>query len=281
MDRGQLILCATPIGNLEDITLRVLETLRSVDYIAAEDTRHTLKLLNHYDIKKPLISYHEHNRHRSGEQILDLLGEGKNIALVSDAGMPGISDPGADIVKEALDMGISPIVLPGPTAFVVALVMSGICTERFVFEGFLPKKKNVRLSQLERLRDEERTIIFYETPHRIKNTLKELSSTFGGGRRAAILRELTKIYEEAIRGTIDELSSELDGRDIKGEIVIVIEGKGPEDESSRFNHLSIEDHIVEYMGSGLTKKEAIKQVAIDRNIPKSQVYGHSIDIESK
>lgn len=281
MDRGELILCATPIGNLEDITLRVLDTLKTVDYIAAEDTRHTLKLLNHYGIKKPLISYHEHNKHRAGEKILELVTSGNRVALVSDAGMPGISDPGADIVREALDMGITTTVLPGATAFVVALVMSGLCTERFVFEGFLPKKNSDRTKRLERLKTEERTIIFYETPHRIVNILGELSSVFGGERRAAVLRELTKIHEEAIRGTIDEIYEVFKERDIKGEMVIVVEGATTEDENSQFHEISVEEHIVKYMEGGLTKKEAIKQVAKDRGMPKSDVYRHSLDIPLK
>lgn len=281
MTKGNLILCATPIGNLEDITLRVLNALEAVDYIAAEDTRHTIKLLNHYGIKKPLISYHEHNKHRAGEKILDLVMEGKSVALVSDAGMPGISDPGADIVKQAWDMDITPTVLPGATAFVVALVMSGICTDRFVFEGFLPKKNKDRAERLQKLEREERTIIFYETPHRILNTLEELSHVFGKKRKAAVLRELTKIHEEAVRGTLEEIYQTFDKREIKGEMVIVVEGASSADTISAFDNISIEEHIAKYMEGGLMKKEAIKQVAKDRGIPKSEVYKHSLDLPLK
>lgn len=279
MAQGKLILCATPIGNLEDITLRVLNTLREVDYIAAEDTRHTLKLLNHYDIQKPLISYHEHNKHRAGEKILTLVDEGYDVALVSDAGMPGISDPGADIVREAWDAGITPTVMPGATAFAVALVLSGLPTDRFVFEGFLStSSKGERHERLNRLREEERTMIFYEAPHRIKDTLREFAEVFGGDRQGAVVREITKLHEEVVRGTLDEIVEIFSERDIKGEFVIVVEGITPGDDIYRFKDITIREHIEKYMEAGLDKKKAIKQVAKDRGIPKSEVYKYSIDI---
>lgn len=278
MANGKLILCATPIGNLEDITIRVLNTLKEADYIAAEDTRHTLKLLNHYGINKPLISYHEHNKHRAGDRILELVAEGNNIALVSDAGMPGISDPGSDIIRQAWARGITPTVLPGPTAFATALVLSGLSTYRFVFEGFLPNKKGERDELLDGLKGEERTMIFYEAPHRLMDTLNEMSQIFGGDRQGAVLRELTKIHEEVVRGSLDEIIEIFNKRDIKGELVIVLEGLSPEDQLYRFKDITIKEHIEKYMECGLSKKEAVKQVAKDRDIPKSQVYKHSIDI---
>ncbi|NMA95348.1 MAG: 16S rRNA (cytidine(1402)-2'-O)-methyltransferase [Clostridiales bacterium] len=277
MERGQLILCATPIGNLKDITLRALDALREADYIAAEDTRHTLKLLNHYDIKKPLISYHRHNEFKRGQQILELVEKGHNVVLVTDAGMPGISDPGAQIVKEALEMGIIPTVLPGATAFVSALVISGICTERFVFEGFLPKKRSDRSSRLKDLAKEERTIIFYETPHRIKSILKEFLDIFGEDRPVAIVREITKLHEELIRGTLSEVLKEVEKRNIKGEIVVVLEGASEDIAQVNFD-MSVKEHILKYMQDGLIKKDAIERVSKDRDMPKSMVYEHSTDL---
>lgn len=275
---GKLILCATPIGNLEDITVRVLNTLKEVDYIAAEDTRHTLKLLNHYGISKPLISYHEHNMHKAGDKIFTLIAEGNDVALVSDAGMPGISDPGSELVKEAWERGIVPTVLPGPTAFAAALVLSGLSTDRFAFEGFLPNKKSERYEWLNNLKDEERTMIFYEAPHRLMDTLNEMSQIFGGDRKGAVLRELTKIHEEVVRGNLDEIIDHFKDRDIKGELVIVLEGLSHDDRLYSFKDITIKEHIEKYMECGLSKKEAVKQVARDRGIPKSEVYKHSINI---
>jgi 16S rRNA (cytidine1402-2'-O)-methyltransferase len=249
--------------------------LNEVDLIAAEDTRHTLKLLNHYNIKKPLISYHEHNKITAGEKILEEIKKGKNIALVTDAGMPGISDPGEDIIKRCIEENIELVALPGPTAFVLALVLSGLSTESFVFEGFLPSKGKERKDRLNKLKSETRTIILYEAPHRIISLLKDLLEALGN-RKIAISRELTKIHEETFRGTIQEAIEKFESQNPKGEFVLVVEGTDVEEQS--FDHISIKEHIKMYMDEGLSKKESIKKVAKERNIPKSQVYREGIDL---
>lgn len=276
MDYGILYICPTPIGNLEDITLRTIKVLNEVDIIAAEDTRHTLKLLNHYNIKKPLISYHEHNKMAAGEKILEEIKKGKNIALVTDAGMPGISDPGEDIIKRCIEENIKIVALPGPTAFVLALVISGLSTGSFVFEGFLPSKGKERKDRLHRLKDETRTIVLYEAPHRIISLLKDMLETLGN-RKIAICRELTKIHEEIFRGTILEAVEKFEVQSPKGEFVLVIEGTENTEEKS-FDHISIKEHIKMYMDEGLSKKESIKKVAKERDIPKNQVYREGIDL---
>jgi len=276
MNDGILYICPTPIGNLEDITLRTINVLKEVDLIAAEDTRHTLKLLNHYDIKKPLISYHEHNKITKGEKLLEKLKNGEKIALVTDAGMPGISDPGQDIIKLCIENGIQVVALPGPTAFVLALVMSGLTTDRFVFEGFLPSKGKERKDILEKLIYETRTIILYEAPHRIEALLKDLLETLGN-RKISISRELTKIHEETFRGTVEKAIEKFQTQKPKGEFVIVVEGAKGNEENS-FDHISIKEHIKMYMDEGLSKKDSIKRVAKERNIPKSQVYREGIDL---
>ncbi len=275
MTQGILYICPTPIGNLEDITLRTIKVLNEVDLIAAEDTRHTLKLLNHYNIKKPLISYHEHNKITAGEKILEEIKKGKKIALVTDAGMPGISDPGEDIIKRCIEENIELVALPGPTAFVLALVLSGLSTESFVFEGFLPSKGKERKDRLNKLKNETRTIILYEAPHRIISLLKDLLEALGN-RKIAISRELTKIHEETFRGTIQEAIEKFESQNPKGEFVLVVEGTDVEEQS--FDHISIKEHIKMYMDEGLSKKESIKKVAKERNIPKSQVYREGIDL---
>lgn len=275
MTQGILYICPTPIGNLEDITLRTIKVLNEVDLIAAEDTRHTLKLLNHYNIKKPLISYHEHNKITAGEKILEEIKKGKKIALVTDAGMPGISDPGEDIIKRCIEENIELVALPGPTAFVLALVLSGLSTESFVFEGFLPSKGKERKDRLNKLKSETRTIILYEAPHRIISLLKDLLEALGN-RKIAISRELTKIHEETFRGTIQEAIEKFESQNPKGEFVLVVEGTDVEEQS--FDHISIKEHIKMYMDEGLSKKESIKKVAKERNIPKSQVYREGIDL---
>ncbi len=276
MAYGILYICPTPIGNLEDITLRTIKVLKEVDLIAAEDTRRTIKLLNHYDIKKPLISYHEHNKVTKGEVLLEKLKEGKNIALVTDAGMPGISDPGEDIIKLCIEENIEIVALPGPTAFVLALVISGLSTESFVFEGFLPSKGKERKERLNRLKKETRTIILYEAPHRIISLLKDLLENLGN-RKISISRELTKIYEETFRGTILEALEKFQRQKPKGEFVLVVEGADNIDEKS-FEHISIKEHIRMYMEQGLSKKDSIKKVAKERNIPKQQVYREGIEL---
>lgn len=275
MANGTLYICPTPIGNLEDITIRTLNVLNKVDLIAAEDTRHTIKLLNHYEIKKPLTSYHEHNKWEKGKFLLEKLEAGENIALVSDAGMPGISDPGEDLIREAILKKIEVIVLPGSTASITALLLSGFPTGKFVFEGFLPSNKKDRKKELERLKNEERTIILYEAPHRLMDLLKDMCEVLGN-RRISISRELTKIHEETFRGTIEE-GIEKYRENRKGEFVIVVEGGKAEKEVPLLD-IPIKEHIKLYMENGFSKKEAIKKVSKDRDIPKKQVYKESIDL---
>ena len=276
---GVLYLCATPIGNLEDITLRCLRILGEVDIIAAEDTRRTIKLLNHYSINKPLMSYHEHNKKAKGEEIIVLLSQGKDIALVSDAGMPCISDPGEDLVIQCIEKGIKIVPIPGASASITAISISGFDTERFAFEGFLPRKGKEREERLNEIAKEKRTIILYEAPHRLLKTLKDLKKHLGN-RNISISRELTKKFEETINTNIIEAIKEFEQRDIKGEFVLVIEGKlsDEDDLDGAWRNLSIEEHIKFLMDSGFSKKESIEEVARLRRIPKREVYKISIDI---
>jgi 16S rRNA (cytidine1402-2'-O)-methyltransferase len=256
---------------MEDITLRVLRTLKEVDYIAAEDTRHTLKLLNHYGINKPLVSYHQHNQQKRGGYIIELLERGHDIALVSDSGMPGISDPGTQLVAMARERDIPVTIVPGPTACVSALVLSGLNAERFVFEGFLPKTKKVREQRLGQLKEEERTIVLYEAPHRLVATLEVLLDKLGN-RKIAVVRELTKIYEEVLVMNLQDMLLFFQQHPPKGEIVLVIEGFKAQDSKTRVWDVSVQDQVKQYMEEGLDKKEAIKRVAKERGLPKNQVY---------
>ncbi len=278
---GKLWICPTPIGNLEDITLRVLNTLKKVDLIAAEDTRHTLKLLNHYEIHKPLTSYYEHNKDTKGLALLEKLKEGESIALVSDAGTPGISDPGSDLVKLCIENNIPMEVLPGATAITTALVFSGLSTEKFVFEGFLDRDKKKRKKRLEMIATEDRTLIFYESPHRIKVMLKDLKEILGN-RKAVIARELTKIHQEIKRGYINQIIEFYEENNPRGEFVVLIEGISSEEKENqtknKWEELSIKDHILLYIEEGMDKKEAVKKVSKEREIPKREVYEFSIDI---
>jgi len=247
---GALYLVPTPLGNLKDITLRALETLKEVDVIAAEDTRHTLKLLNHYEIKKPLFSYHEHNRREAGKKILELLAQGKKVALVTDAGTPGISDPGEDIVREALEEGHKVEVLPGASALIVALAGSGLSTARFSFEGFLPRKAGEREKLLVELSRERRTMIFYEAPHRLIKTLTDLAKYFGENRRIVAARELTKIHEEHLRGNLAEILDHFRDKEPRGEFVLVVEGAPLEEKN-------VEEFVRDCLEKGFTQKEAV------------------------
>ncbi len=271
MSNGTLYLVATPIGNLEDITLRALKTLEEVDIILAEDTRQTLKLLNHFEISKKLISYYRHNEGIKLDYVLSLLEEGKNLAVVSDAGTPGISDPGEDLVKACIEKDIKVVPIPGSVAFVQGLICSGFDTTRFVFEGFLPVNKRGRKERLSSLKDEERTIIFYEAPHKLRYTLKDLKEYFGGERNIVLARELTKIHEEFLRFTVNEAIKYYNHMDIKGEFVLLVEGikKSPE---KIISEDSIEDLMDKYLAEGLDKKEAMKKVAKDKGIAKTEVY---------
>ena len=281
MKNGKLYLVPTPIGNLKDITLRALETLKEADFIAAEDTRQTLKLLNHFEIKKPLISYHKFNEQSKSDKIIDLLIEGKNVALVSDAGTPGISDPGSIIVERCIEKMIDFEVLPGATAITTALVYSGLDTTKFLFRGFLPRENKERKVITDELLQSQETLIFYESPHRLIDTLTFLLDTFGD-RRIAVCRELTKIYEEIYRDTLKQALLYFTQNKPRGEFVLVLEGKKLEDikeeKKEAWINLSIEEHILKYINSGINKKEAIKLVAKERELPKSEVYKFSTDI---
>ena len=281
MNKGKLYICPTPIGNLEDITIRVLKVLREVDLIAAEDTRHTLKLLNHFRIQKPLTSYHEHNFRTKGIILINKLLEGKNIALVSDAGMPGISDPGSDIIKLCIEEEIPFEVLPGAMAGILALVGSGLDTTKFAFEGFLEKDKGNRRKRLKTIQKEDRTLVFYEAPHRVIYTLKDMA-TILGNREAVVARELTKIHEEFIRGNLIELIEYLTLNPPRGEIVLLCEGADLEklamEEKNKLEQITIREHILLFMKDGLDKKAAIKEVAKRRNISKRVVYRESIGL---
>lgn len=281
MSKGKLYLVPTPIGNLKDITIRALEVLKAVDVIAAEDTRQSLKLLNHFEIKKPLISYHQHNEQRKGIELLNKLKNGENIALVSDAGTPGISDPGSAIVQSCIEEGIEFEVLPGATAITTALVYSGLDTTQFIFRGFLPRENKDRRSVMEEIKDRQETLIFYEAPHRIQNTLEFLLESLGN-RRIAICRELTKLYEEVLRLDIEGAIKHYKLNNPRGEYVIVIEGKSDEaielEKRLKWEDLNIEEHIKRYMEEGLEKKDAVKMVAKDRHLTKSEIYVHSINL---
>ena len=281
MTIGKLFLVPTPIGNLKDITLRALEVLKSVDIIAAEDTRQSLKLLNHFEIKKSLISYHQHNEQGKSEEIIDRLERGENIALVTDAGTPGISDPGAIIVSRCIEKQIPFEVLPGATAITTALIYSGLDTTKFIFRGFIPRETKERKILLEEIKDVKESIIIYESPHRLLSTLDLIYNNLGN-RKIAVCRELTKLHEEIIRGSIEEVIKIFEERTIKGEFVLVIEGKQQEmieeENRKKWENLIIREHIVYYMENGSSKKDAIKLVAKDRNVPKGQIYKHSTDI---
>ncbi|MDY4077842.1 MAG: 16S rRNA (cytidine(1402)-2'-O)-methyltransferase [Clostridium sp.] len=281
MNLGKLYLVPTPIGNLKDITLRALEVLKFVDIVAAEDTRQTLKLLNHFEIKKSLISYHKHNEQEKSEDIIELLKEGRNIAIVTDAGTPGISDPGAIIVKKCINENIDFEVLPGATAITTALVYSGLDTTRFLFRGFIPRENKERKILLNEIKDVKESIILYESPYRVVSTLETLLECLGN-RNVAICRELTKLHEEIKRGKIDELIEYFKNTAPKGEFVLVIEGKQQEhidrENKEKWENLSIKDHILNAMESGISKKEAIKYVAKERGLSKNEVYKYAIDI---
>jgi 16S rRNA (cytidine1402-2'-O)-methyltransferase len=278
---GKLYLVPTPIGNLKDITLRALEVLNSVDIIAAEDTRQSLKLLNHFDIKKSLISYHQHNEQGKSEDLIEILKEGKSIALVTDAGTPGISDPGSVIVGKCIEEGISFEVLPGATAITTALVYSGLDTTKFLFRGFLPRENKDRKPIIEDLKSRTETLIFYEAPHRLLDTLEFLYENLGD-RKISICRELTKLYEEIIRLSLSEAIRHYTNNSPRGEYVLVVEGKREEDiikeAQAKWENLSVEEHIKKYIDEGLSKKEAIKKVAKDRNMPKSEIYKYSLEL---
>lgn len=273
--QGKLYLCATPIGNLEDITLRVLRTLKEVDLIAAEDTRNSIKLLNHFEIKTPMTSYHEFNKIEKAYQLVDKMKCGLNVALITDAGTPGISDPGEDLVRICYESGIEVTSLPGAAACITALTLSGLPTRRFAFEAFLPREKKERQTILASLENETRTLILYEAPHHLKKTLEELYAVLGD-RTLTLCRELTKRYETAFQTTLSGAISYYQENEPKGEFVLVIQGKSREEllqeEQAAWETLSLEEHMSHYENQGLSRKEAMKLVAKDRGISKREVY---------
>lgn len=272
---GTLYLCATPIGNLGDISERCLEVLNTVDLIAAEDTRRTVQLLNHFGISKPLTSYHEHNKREKGGYIISLLKQGKNVAQVSDAGTPAISDPGEDLVRLCIENGITVTSVPGPVAGINALILSGLPTKRFAFEGFLSVNKRHRTEHLNSVKNSAHTMIFYEAPHKLKTTLLDMQKVFGGGRKIALVRELTKIHEEVIRTDIDGAVKLYEEKSPRGEYVLVIEGAAENAEETGtawWENMSVAEHVEKYISDGQTSKEAIKQTASDRKTPKRDIY---------
>lgn len=274
--QGKLYLCATPIGNLEDITLRVLRTLQEVDLIAAEDTRNSIRLLNHFNIKTPMTSYHEYNKIEKAYQLVEKMRQGQNIALITDAGTPAISDPGEDLVRICQESGISVTSLPGPAACITALTVSGLPTRRFAFEAFLPKEKKERAAILDSLRQETRTIILYEAPHHLVKTLEELYETLGD-RAVTLCRELTKKYETLFSTTISGAVSYYREQEPRGEFVLVIQGKNQQqilrERQLSWESIPLEEHMQKYESQGISRKEAMKMVAKDRGISKRDVYG--------
>ncbi|MBP3621781.1 MAG: 16S rRNA (cytidine(1402)-2'-O)-methyltransferase [Lachnospiraceae bacterium] len=279
--QGILYLVATPIGNLEDMTYRAVRILGEVDLIAAEDTRNSIKLLNHFDIKTPMTSYHEHNKYEKAEELVAKLVAGTNIAVITDAGTPGISDPGEELVRQCYEAGITVVPVPGACAAINALIASGLPTRRFAFEAFLPSDKKERKQVLDELEKETRTIIIYEAPHRLLKTLSELNSKLGN-REATICRELTKKHETFFKTTLEDAITHYETTEPKGECIIVIKGISREnlimEEQMKWESMSIPDHIKMYMSEGLDKKEATKQVAKDRGVPKRDIYEYSKEL---
>ena len=272
---GKLYLCATPIGNLEDITFRVVRTLKEVDVIAAEDTRNSIKLLNHFEIKTPLTSYHEFNKYDKAKVLVSRMRGGENIALITDAGTPGISDPGEELVRQCYEAGVEVTSLPGAAACVTALTLSGLSTRRFAFEAFFPADKKEKAAILEELKSETRTIIIYEAPHRLKKTIAELLSVLGN-RKLTAVKELTKLHENVFLTTLEEALVYYEENEPRGEFVLVIEGRKIEElkkeKEASFQEMDINEHMKLYLDKGMDKKEAMKAVAVDRGIPKREVY---------
>ncbi len=276
---GTLYICATPIGNLDDMTFRVVKCLQSVDLIAAEDTRNSIKLLNHFEIKTPMTAYHEFNKYDKARALVQDLLDGKNIAIITDAGTPCVSDPGEELVRQAVEAGITVTSLPGPVAAVTALTISGLPTRRFAFEAFLPTEKadkKERQRILEELRTETRTMILYEAPHKLRVTLQDLADVLGSDRRVSLCRELTKRHEEAIRTTLGEAIALYKEQEPLGEYVLILEGRSPqsitEEAQAGWAAMSLEEHMQHYLDQGITEKEAMKLVAKDRGISKREVY---------
>ena len=273
---GTLYLCATPIGNLEDMTFRVIRILKEVDLIAAEDTRNSIKLLNHFEIRTPMTSYHEYNKIEKGRKLVEKLQEGKDVALITDAGTPGISDPGEELVRMCKEAGIAVTSLPGACACITALTLSGMSTRRFAFEAFLPQDKKERRRILDEVCTETRTMIFYEAPHRLVKTLRELENTLGSHRRITVCRELTKKYETVYSDSLGGAVRYYEEVPPKGECVLVLEGKSQEEveeeQKKGWMPLSVEEHLQIYLNQGMDKKEAMKRTAKDRGVSKRDIY---------
>ncbi|WP_326512471.1 16S rRNA (cytidine(1402)-2'-O)-methyltransferase [Clostridium intestinale] len=278
---SKLYIVPTPIGNLKDITIRALDVLKECNVIAAEDTRQTIKLLNHFNIKKQLISYHQHNELTKSEEIINRVRGGEIVALVSDAGSPGISDPGSVIIKRCIEEEVEFEVLPGATAIITALVNSGLDTTKFTFRGFVPRENKERRVLISEIKNHKETLVFYEAPHRIKETLSFLHDELGD-RKVAICRELTKLHEQIVRGSISEVIEHFNINNPRGEFVVVIEGKSQEEidleQKAKWENTTVEEHIILYVDRGYSKKEAIKLVAKERSMPKSEVYKYSTDL---
>ncbi len=281
---GTLYLCGTPIGNLEDMTFRAVRILKEADLIAAEDTRNSIKLLNHFDIHTPMVSYHEYNKITRGRELVEKLRAGMNIALITDAGMPGISDPGEELAAMAWEAGIQVTAVPGPAACVTALVLSGLPSRRFAFEAFLPQDKKERREILRELQEELRTIIIYEAPHRLLRTLEELAETLGGSRRIAVCRELTKKHETVLQTTLAEAAAYYEKEAPRGECVLVIQGRSREEKAREqkeaWQALTLEEHMAYYGEQGLDRKEAMKQVARDRGCSRREIYSQLLEEKS-
>ena len=278
---GQLYLCATPIGNLEDITFRVLRILKEVDIIAAEDTRNSIKLLNHFEINTPMTSYHEYNKVDKAKVLVDKMLAGQTVALITDAGTPGISDPGEELVRQAVQAGINVTSVPGPAACINALIISGLPTRRFVFEAFLPSDKKERVAVLEELSHETRTMIIYEAPHRLCRTLAELAEILGGDRQIAVCKELTKRHETVYRSDIKGAVDYYNANEPRGEYVLVIAGLNREDiirdKQDAWKEMPLEEHLKHYESQGIERREAIKLVAKDRGVPKREIYNMTLN----
>lgn len=280
MTAGKLYLCATPIGNLEDMPVRSVRIMKEADVIAAEDTRNSIKLLNHFEIKTPMTSYHEYNKVDKAAVLVDKMLAGQTVALITDAGTPGISDPGEELVRQAAAAGIEIISVPGPAACINALIISGLPTRRFVFEAFLPADKKERQAVLEELERETRTMIIYEAPHRLLRTLTELESRLGGSRRAAVCKELTKKHETVYRATLSNAVRYYTDNEPRGEYVLVIEGLDRQEivrqKQEKWQEMSVEEHLALYVGQGIDRKDAIKLVAKDRGVPKREIYNMTL-----
>lgn len=278
---GELYLCATPIGNLEDMTFRCIRVLKEADVIAAEDTRNSIKLLNHFEIKTPMTSYHEFNKVEKARVLVEKMLKGEMVALITDAGTPGISDPGEELVRQCIEAGIKVTPVPGAAACINALIMSGMPTRRFCFEAFLPSDKKEKADVLEQLKAEQRTIIIYEAPHRLLRTLTELESALGGMRKIAVCKELTKRHETVYRDTISGALGYYTANEPKGEYVLVIEGRSPkellEEKRAAWDDMSIEEHFNMYVSRGMDKKDAMKLVAKDRGVSKRDIYNALLD----